>query len=349
MLKGGPGPQRRSSARARRRAYRRIRTWGDPDGAAVFIGHGTPGSRLDRYPGVDDPEWVRGRRLRFIGVDRPGYGYSDPWPEASLLDCARDFVRVADNLSLERFAALGVSGGAPYVIALGALAPERLVRIAVVSGADIGMDQEETPEELAGALGEEARILREDPEEWYAGFMAEVTEVDHRVLERPEVRAVCIEMFQEVVRQGAVGWVDDVLRLGRTWPFRLDKVVVRWRGAHGPGPSQPLGPARDHSVHVDGHEQGPPRQTHLGDRGRGRTAPAQHRGLYGPHDPRARRVLPRPGLGNPPATLGGPLGLAGIILTVLYAEQLDAAEPPQQEEAQEERSQDEAREELAGP
>ena len=45
----------------------------------------------------------------------------------------------------------------------------------------------------------------------------------------------------------------------------------------------------------------------------------------------------------------GPLGLAGIILTVLYAEQLDAAEPPQQEEAQEEGSQDEAREELAGP
>jgi pimeloyl-ACP methyl ester carboxylesterase len=142
-------------------------------------------------------------------------------------------VRVADDLSLERFAALGVSGGAPYVIALGALAPERLLRIAVVSGADIGMDQEETPEELAGALGEEARILNEDPEEWYAGFMAEVTEVDRRVLERPEVRAVCIEMFQEVVRQGAVGWVDDVLRLGRTWPFRLDKVVADVRFHHG--------------------------------------------------------------------------------------------------------------------
>jgi putative oxidoreductase len=44
----------------------------------------------------------------------------------------------------------------------------------------------------------------------------------------------------------------------------------------------------------------------------------------------------------------GPLGLVGIILTVLYTE-LGAAEPPQQEEAQEEESQDEAREELAGP
>jgi putative oxidoreductase len=44
----------------------------------------------------------------------------------------------------------------------------------------------------------------------------------------------------------------------------------------------------------------------------------------------------------------GPLGLVGIILTVLYSE-LGASEPPQQEVAHEEGSQEEAREELAGP
>jgi pimeloyl-ACP methyl ester carboxylesterase len=208
-------------------------TWGDPDGTPVFIGHGTPGSRLDRYAGIDDPEWVRRRRVLFVGVDRPGYGHSDPWPEANLLECAGDFVRVADNFGLERFWALGVSGGAPYVIALGALAPECVVRIAVVSGADIGLDEGETPEELATELGEEARMLREDPEEWYAGFVAEVSEVDRRVLERPEVRTIAIGMFQEAVRQGAVGWVDDVLRLGRPWPFRLDEVGVDVRFHHG--------------------------------------------------------------------------------------------------------------------
>ena len=52
-------------------------TWGDADGWPVFIGHGTPGSRLDRYAPLDDPEWVHRRRVRFVGVDRPGYGYSD--------------------------------------------------------------------------------------------------------------------------------------------------------------------------------------------------------------------------------------------------------------------------------
>jgi putative oxidoreductase len=48
----------------------------------------------------------------------------------------------------------------------------------------------------------------------------------------------------------------------------------------------------------------------------------------------------------------GPLGLVGIILTVLFAE-LEADKPPEQEEAQEEEAQegpqDEAREVLAGP
>jgi pimeloyl-ACP methyl ester carboxylesterase len=30
-----------------------------------------------------------------------------------------------------------------------------------------------------------------------------------------------------------VGWVDDVVRLGRPWPFRLDEVVADVRFYHG--------------------------------------------------------------------------------------------------------------------
>jgi putative oxidoreductase len=44
----------------------------------------------------------------------------------------------------------------------------------------------------------------------------------------------------------------------------------------------------------------------------------------------------------------GPLGLVGIMLTLLYTE-LEADKPPEQEETQEAGAQDEAREELAGP
>lgn len=216
-------------------------TWGDPDGAPVFIGHGTPGSRLALSPGLDDPQWIRQQRLLFIGVDRPGYGYADPWAEASLLDCAGDLVRVADALGLERFAALGFSGGAPYVLALGVLVPERLRGVAVVSG--LGMldrpgalegipegDVEETimareaPDELAKARSEAARAIHEDPESILVGLSEVLPQVDRRQLERPEVRAFLIETFREAVRLGATGWIDDELRQVRPWPFRLEEI-----------------------------------------------------------------------------------------------------------------------------
>src|SRR5215207_7080477 len=215
--------------------------WGDPEATTVFIGHGTPGSRLALSPGLDDPEWLRRQRLRFIGVDRPGYGYSDPWAEASLLDCAGDFVRVADDLGIERFAAIGFSGGAPYVLALGVLVPERLRGVAVVSGLGMldrpgaleGMSEadiedtrmaREAPDELATARGEAARAIHEDPEAMFEGLSEELPEVDRRALERPEVRAFLIKTFQEAVRQRATGWIDDELRQVRAWPFRLEEI-----------------------------------------------------------------------------------------------------------------------------
>lgn len=208
-------------------------TWGDPEGMPVFLGHGVPGSRLDRYPELDDPEWLRGRHLRFIGVDRPGYGFSDPWPEATLLDCAGDFVRVADRLGIERFAALGSSGGALYVLALGVLVPDRVGRVAIVSGM-FEVDAEETPDELAAELGEEARALQKDPEGSFADFFAGFPEVDRQMLERPDVRALFIEtLFQEGLRRGATGWVDDNLRLARPRPFRLDEIGVEVWFHHG--------------------------------------------------------------------------------------------------------------------
>jgi pimeloyl-ACP methyl ester carboxylesterase len=187
-------------------------TWGDPDGTPVFIGHGTPGSRLALPPGLDDPEWIRQQRLLFVGVDRPGYGYSDRLAEASLLDCAGDLVRVADDLGLERFWALGFSGGAPYVLVLGVLVPERLRGVAVVSG--LGMlDRPGALEGMSESDVEETEMAREAPDE-----------VDRQALERPEVRGVLIETFQEAVRQGATGWIEDALRQVRPWPFRLEEI-----------------------------------------------------------------------------------------------------------------------------
>jgi hypothetical protein len=82
----------------------------------------------------------------------------------------------------------------------------------------------EAPDELATARGEAARAIHEDPEGMFAGLSEELPGVDRRALERPEVRAFLIETFQEAVRQGATGWIDDELRQVRPWPFRLEEI-----------------------------------------------------------------------------------------------------------------------------
>jgi pimeloyl-ACP methyl ester carboxylesterase len=226
-------------------------TWGDPEGTPVFFAHGTPGSRWVCYPSLDDPAWLSQRRLRFIGVDRPGYGYSGPRPEAGLLDCAEDFVRVADRLGIECFSAIGFSGGGPYALALRALVPERVEGVAVVSGLGMldrpgafeGMDEanaadfemaRESPEVLATEIEEAAREVRENSWGNVSEISDELPEVDRLMLERPDAQALFFGPSQEAVRQGALGWVDDHLRFVRPWPFRLDGIVgVDVRFYHG--------------------------------------------------------------------------------------------------------------------
>jgi pimeloyl-ACP methyl ester carboxylesterase len=109
----------------------RVRTAGDPDGFPVVYFHGTPGSRLDL--GFAD-ELVAAAGVRLISFDRPGYGGSSPVP-FGLLRVADDVLRIADQIGVEQFAPLGLSGGGPFALATGLVAGARVARIGVASGA----------------------------------------------------------------------------------------------------------------------------------------------------------------------------------------------------------------------
>src|SRR5437868_4337089 len=98
--------------------------YGDPGGTPVFFFHGSPGSRLQRHP---DPSITSSFGARIITVDRPGYGRSDFQPGRRLLDWPADAAQLADALSIERFAAIGLSGGGPYLLACAYAMPERLI------------------------------------------------------------------------------------------------------------------------------------------------------------------------------------------------------------------------------
>ena len=88
--------------------------FGDRFGSPVFYFHGYPGSRLEAGLAND---YAMRHNIRLIGIDRPGYGNSDPKPGRRLTDWANDVTELADRLAIKRFAVLAVSGGGPYAAA----------------------------------------------------------------------------------------------------------------------------------------------------------------------------------------------------------------------------------------
>jgi pimeloyl-ACP methyl ester carboxylesterase len=213
-----------------------IHELGNPDGFAVVFHNGMPCSRLM-------PEWwdapARERGLRMIGIDRPGYGNAVAEPDRSLRSVAEATAALMEELGVDRFAVLGVSGGGPYALACGAFLPDRVV--AVVSGAGrSGFDEAidgaaMDPEELRltreqalrpTAEGRQALAPFYDPEienmrgADVDGFMRAVGE--DPAAATPEQRATTayvLAAIQEAIRPGRDGWLDDGLTMVRPWGF----------------------------------------------------------------------------------------------------------------------------------
>jgi pimeloyl-ACP methyl ester carboxylesterase len=222
---------------------------GAPEGVAVLVNHGTPGSRLSRHP---DPTLYEKHGVRMIAYDRPGYGLSDPSPGRSVADAAADIAAIADSLELDQFAVVGGSGGAPHALACGALLGDRVLRVgALVTPAPSDTDDfdffqgladinvKEFGAALQGREAVEAFIqpfadkLHSDPDEVIDEIVSELPDVDRAIAEREEFRAIMRESFIEAVRQGVRGWADDDLAFAKSWGFELEDVhaeVRLWQG-----------------------------------------------------------------------------------------------------------------------
>jgi pimeloyl-ACP methyl ester carboxylesterase len=246
--------------------------WGDPDGAPVFLLHGTPGCRLNRHP---DPARYADVGARVITYDRPGYGRSERHPGRAVVDAVADVAAIADALGIDRFAVTGGSGGGPHCLAVAARLPDRVLRARCVVGVApygaegldwlAGMDPENVKEfgwalagedvlvrELTREVAETAERVERDPrtvigEDW------ELDAADLAVLARPDVGAMFRDATREIARGGPYGWVDDDLAFTRSWGFDLAEIRVpvevrygardvmvpaahgAWLGAHVPG------------------------------------------------------------------------------------------------------------------
>ncbi|MEV6522532.1 alpha/beta hydrolase [Longispora sp. NPDC051575] len=216
-----------------------VEEWGVPGGTPVFSLHGSPMSRLARYP--DDALFAE-LGIRLVTYDRPGFGASTPHPTRRVRDAAADVAAIADALDLDRFAVFGVSGGAPHALACAALLPDRVTRIGTLAGLAprdaTGLDwtagMTDGNRVSAGAALRGRAAVATHLAAVGSAALPPLPEIERAVLARPEIGGMVGPAFAEAVRPGLDGWVDDVVALfGEPWGFDPGTITHRVRMWHG--------------------------------------------------------------------------------------------------------------------
>ena len=213
--------------------------------------HGTPGSRFD-LANQDDRTAAAGVRL--ISFDRPGYGGSTPAP-FGLSRVAHSALGLVDQLGVETFATLGLSGGGPFAFATGAVGGARVSRIGIASGAAPFQEVPGAIERLSEIDTRALALLPDNPPEaaliFASGFgplrvatrrghaaarsdfELPLSTRDRELFADPSVGGALIASMREGLRRGADGggW-DNVAWIG-AWDIDIATIgqpVLLWYG-----------------------------------------------------------------------------------------------------------------------
>lgn len=200
---------------------------GDRDGRPVLYLHGAIGTALDPMPEL--VAVVERHDLRWIAVERPGFGRSCPAPGRSMLDFAADVEELADALGLGTFWVIGVSAGGPYALACGHRLAGRVAAIAICSS----LSPLAAPYSVAGVparlrLPLRALAAAPGPGTRALGLVAAGLRA-HPAPRRPAAAAL-----RAAVAGGVEGLVEDYLLSCRPWGFDPHNVRVPvhlWHGA----------------------------------------------------------------------------------------------------------------------
>lgn len=226
--------------------------YGDPDGLPVLALHGAPACRL-MFAIADAP--ARRLGLKLIAPDRPGYGLTPIDAAPALAKRATWLAEFADSLGIDRFGILGISGGAPYSVALAARLGSRITGLALVSPMGPVADYAATAQSVRdpvpfwqrrfflhlakrtwltvpfGSLG--GRLFCFSPGT-FSGWVPRLAgAADAAILSQTYVRERMIPMTVEAFRQGARGATTDLEIFSQPWGIDYAKISapsIMWQG-----------------------------------------------------------------------------------------------------------------------
>jgi pimeloyl-ACP methyl ester carboxylesterase len=221
---------------------------GPAEGFPVFYCHGAIGTPLRRS--VDLEAITAAAGVRYVAVSRPGIGGSDPAPGRTVLDFASDLDQLADALSLERFAVVGVSAGGPFALAAARRLPDRVVRAGLCSSLSPLCVLHRTPGMrwrirlalaalawapgvCAGAGDIALPIIRRHPELLSRVIAAHAAPGERERLGQPEERSAASSSFLYAASGGVRGMIDDYLVYSREWGFLARDIEVEVHLWHG--------------------------------------------------------------------------------------------------------------------
>jgi pimeloyl-ACP methyl ester carboxylesterase len=195
--------------------------------------------------------------------DRPGYGLSTYLPSRTLIGWVSDVTQLLDDLGLERFAVLGVSGGGPYALACARALPQRVTAVGVVSGvaplaapgSEAGMLPSDrvlvrlarcSPALIRPICSATAALARRWPERVLDRLADELAGADATLLRRPDIRAAFVADLVAPVATTGAATAQDYGLLAHDWGFDLKDIDVPvhiWHG--GVDREVPLAQARE--------------------------------------------------------------------------------------------------------
>ena len=226
-----------------------IAEFGTPDGQPIIWFHGTPGAR--RQIPEDARRLADARGLRIVGIDRPGVGLSTPHQYEDIFDSVTDLELVVDQLGIERFAAVALSGGAPYAMAAAAGLPGRVPAVGILGGVVPSVGPDAPPGGWVGFakrfrsvmplirhpsgifLTAAVRLLKPFGPQALELYARVTPPGDREVLTRPDVSEMFLDDLTENGGRSMRALLADGILFTRDWgfePHEIDVPIWWWHG-----------------------------------------------------------------------------------------------------------------------